>query len=96
LSNLATASQPPSEQAGASAIFNVMRNLGGSIGIAALSTFITFREQYHFSIIGNWLTQPAHRAIDRRPHPRAGIGDAWRGPSDPHAGGGPGRRGGAP
>jgi hypothetical protein len=61
LSNLATASQPPSEQAGASAIFNVMRNLGGSIGIAALSTFITFREQYHFSIIGNWLTQNSQR-----------------------------------
>ena len=46
LSALATGSQPPSEQADASAIFNVMRNLGGSIGIAALDTFITFREQY--------------------------------------------------
>jgi DHA2 family multidrug resistance protein len=61
LSSLAAGSQPPSEQAGASAIFNVMRNLGGSVGIAALSTFITFREQYHFSIIGDWLTQNSLR-----------------------------------
>jgi MFS transporter, DHA2 family, multidrug resistance protein len=38
-----------------------MRNLGGSIGIAALSTFITFREQYHFSVIGDRLTQNSLR-----------------------------------
>ena len=61
LSALATGSQPPREQADASAIFNVMRNLGGSIGIAALDTFITFREQYHFSIIGDRLTRNSLR-----------------------------------
>ncbi len=38
-----------------------MRNLGGSIGIALLSTFITFREHYHFSIIGDRLTQNSLR-----------------------------------
>ena len=63
LSNLATAAQPPSEQADASAIFNVMRNLGGS-GIAALSTFITLREQYHFVTIGDWLTRNSHRTTE--------------------------------
>jgi MFS transporter, DHA2 family, multidrug resistance protein len=61
LSGLAAGSQPKREQAGASAIFNIMRNLGGSIGIAMLSTFITFREQYHFSIIGDRLTQNSLR-----------------------------------
>jgi MFS transporter, DHA2 family, multidrug resistance protein len=61
LSGLAAGSQPKSEQAGASAIFNVMRNLGGSVGIAMLATFITFREQYHFSIIGDRLTQNSLR-----------------------------------
>ena len=35
----------------ASAMFNMMRNLGGSIGIAALETFVTKREQFHSSII---------------------------------------------
>jgi MFS transporter, DHA2 family, multidrug resistance protein len=61
LSGLAAGSQPASEQANASAIFNIMRNLGGSIGIAMLSTFITFREHSHFSVIGDALTQNSLR-----------------------------------
>ncbi len=37
------------ENAGsASALFNMMRNLGGAIGIAGLQTFLTKREQYPF------------------------------------------------
>lgn len=37
------------EQAGsASGLFNVVRNMGGSIGIAILATFLTRREQFHF------------------------------------------------
>lgn len=40
------------ENAGAaSALFNMMRNLGGAIGIAALQTFLTKREQYHSNVI---------------------------------------------
>jgi DHA2 family multidrug resistance protein len=40
------------EQAGsASAMFNMMRNLGGSVGIAALQTLLTRREQFHSSVI---------------------------------------------
>jgi DHA2 family multidrug resistance protein len=35
----------------AAAIFNMMRNLGGAIGIALLQTFITQREQYHSEIM---------------------------------------------
>jgi DHA2 family multidrug resistance protein len=35
----------------AAAIFNMMRNLGGAIGIALLQTFISHREQYHSEII---------------------------------------------
>jgi MFS transporter, DHA2 family, multidrug resistance protein len=35
----------------ASALFNMMRNLGGSVGIAILETFVTKREQFHSSII---------------------------------------------
>lgn len=41
------------EQAGsASGLFNMMRNLGGSIGIAILSTVLTRREQFHSNRIG--------------------------------------------
>src|SRR3546814_21122886 len=38
-------------------LFNMIRNLGGSIGIALLQTFTEAREQYHFSIIAARLTQ---------------------------------------
>ncbi|HEY9675437.1 MAG TPA: DHA2 family efflux MFS transporter permease subunit [Waterburya sp.] len=41
------------EQAGsASGLFNMMRNLGGSIGIAILSTLLTRRQQFHSNRIG--------------------------------------------
>lgn len=43
------------------AIFNIMRNLGGSLGIAMLSTLITVREHFHFSVIGDALTQNSLR-----------------------------------
>jgi DHA2 family multidrug resistance protein len=32
-------------------MFNMMRNLGGSVGIAVLETFVTKREQFHSSVI---------------------------------------------
>jgi DHA2 family multidrug resistance protein len=57
LSALSAGSLPQHEQANGSAIFNIMRNLGGSVGIAMLSFFLTEREHYHFSIVGNHLTQ---------------------------------------
>jgi MFS transporter, DHA2 family, multidrug resistance protein len=35
-----------------SSLFNMMRNLGGSIGIACLSTLLTNREQFHSNRLG--------------------------------------------
>lgn len=35
----------------ASALFNMMRNLGGAIGIASLQTFVTTREQFHSNVL---------------------------------------------
>ena len=61
LSALAAGSQPPSQQAHASAIFNIMRNLGGSVGIAMLATFLTNREHLHFSVIAERLTRNSPR-----------------------------------
>ena len=57
LSALAAGSQPTRDQGHASAIFNIMRNLGGSIGIAVLATYLTVREHYHFSVVSERLTQ---------------------------------------
>lgn len=57
LSSLSAGALAQREQAAGSAIFNIMRNLGGSVGIAMLSTFLTDREHYHFSVISERLTQ---------------------------------------
>jgi len=57
LSSLATGALTLDQQAQGSAIFNVMRNLGGSIGIAMLSTFTTIREHYHFAVISDRVTR---------------------------------------
>ncbi|PAX51734.1 DHA2 family efflux MFS transporter permease subunit [Brunnivagina elsteri] len=47
LTSIATASLPAKEAGSASGLFNMMRNLGGSIGIASLATLLTNREQFH-------------------------------------------------
>jgi MFS transporter, DHA2 family, multidrug resistance protein len=41
----------PAEAGAASGLFNMMRNLGGAIGTAAVETFFTKREQFHSFII---------------------------------------------
>ena len=51
LSAVATAGIEKANAGSASALFNMMRNLGGAIGIAALQTFLTKREQFHSNIL---------------------------------------------
>jgi DHA2 family multidrug resistance protein len=51
LSAVATAGIEPENAGSASALFNMMRNLGGAIGIAALQTFLSKREQFHSNIL---------------------------------------------
>lgn len=53
LSAVATAGIEEENAASASALFNMVRNLGGAIGIAALQTFLTKREQYHSNVLTN-------------------------------------------
>lgn len=72
LSALSTNGIPKEHIASASAIFNMMRNLGGSVGTAIASTLVTQREQFHsFRIhehisnsdlaVRSWLSEAAHR-----------------------------------
>jgi DHA2 family multidrug resistance protein len=56
LLSVATADIPPKESGSASALFNMMRNLGGSMGIALLSTLVTNREHLHSVRIGSSIT----------------------------------------
>jgi MFS transporter, DHA2 family, multidrug resistance protein len=51
LSAIAMLGIAPQEAGGASGLFNMMRNLGGAIGTAAVETFFTKREQFHSAII---------------------------------------------
>jgi MFS transporter, DHA2 family, multidrug resistance protein len=63
LSAIAMVGIAPSEAGAASGLFNMMRNLGGAIGTAAVATFFTKREQFHSFIINGHvsLLQPATR-----------------------------------
>ena len=65
LSQMATVGILPAQAGQASALFNAMRNLGGSVGIAALATLAQHREQFHFSILAERLTRNSLLLADR-------------------------------
>jgi DHA2 family multidrug resistance protein len=51
LSAVATSGIEAENAGSASGLFNMMRNLGGAIGIALLQTLLTKREQYHSNVL---------------------------------------------
>jgi MFS transporter, DHA2 family, multidrug resistance protein len=51
LSAVATAGIEAENAGSASGLFNMMRNLGGAVGIAMLQTILTKREQYHSNVL---------------------------------------------
>ncbi|KJH71822.1 DHA2 family efflux MFS transporter permease subunit [Aliterella atlantica] len=53
LTTIATAGIEKEQAGSASGLFNMMRNLGGSMGIAALATLLTRREQFHSNRLGD-------------------------------------------
>jgi DHA2 family multidrug resistance protein len=52
LSQFAMHGIAPKDTASASSLFNMTRNLGGSVGIAMLATTLTNREHFHSAVIG--------------------------------------------
>ena len=56
VTGLAVATLAAQDAASGSAIFNIFRNIGGSFGIALLSTLVTRREQFHDLRIGESIT----------------------------------------
>jgi DHA2 family multidrug resistance protein len=52
LTTLATRGLPADRAGSASALFNMLRNLGGSVGIALLATRIDVREKFHSVRLG--------------------------------------------
>jgi DHA2 family multidrug resistance protein len=55
LSALVTALLKPEDAGDGSAVFNIARNLGGSVGTALLDSIVTRREQFHDFEIGAWI-----------------------------------------
>jgi DHA2 family multidrug resistance protein len=56
LSAVATAGIEAENAGSASGLFNMMRNLGGAVGIAMLQTFLTKREQYHSNVLTQFVS----------------------------------------
>ena len=57
------------EHAGsAAALFNMLRNLGGAIGIAVLQTFLTKREQFHSDVLTSQVSLLGQAARARLQH----------------------------
>ncbi|MFB2976974.1 DHA2 family efflux MFS transporter permease subunit [Microseira sp. BLCC-F43] len=68
LSTIATAGIEAENAGSASGLFNMMRNLGGSIGIAILATLLTQREQFHSNRLGDAVSlynQATQQRIDQ-------------------------------
>src|SRR6476659_7092880 len=68
LSAVATAGIEAENAGSASGLFNMMRNLGGAVGIAMLQTFLTKREQIHSTVLNqsvSLLEQATRTRIDQ-------------------------------
>lgn len=65
LTTLATRRIPAALAGSASALFNMLRNLGGSIGIALLATRIDIREKVHSVHLGESVSQFGRATMER-------------------------------
>src|SRR5207244_3161020 len=77
------------EQMGnATSMFNLMRNLGGGFGIAAATTFLFRRQQFHTARLGehldtmnqqahNWLTSSQAAMVMRGVDPVSAVGRSY-------------------
>jgi DHA2 family multidrug resistance protein len=72
LTTLALATVPKDRLGNATAAFNVVRNIGGSIGIALATTYLARRSQYHQStLVGHvdvWSPETTQRLADWTRH----------------------------
>jgi DHA2 family multidrug resistance protein len=59
LSNFAMQGIAPKDMSSASSLFNMTRNLGGSVGIAMLATALTNREHFHSARLGESISSYA-------------------------------------
>jgi DHA2 family multidrug resistance protein len=65
LSAVAVAGIAKADAGSAAALYNMIRNLGGAIGIAVLQTFLTKREQFHSDVLTGQVSLLGQAARDR-------------------------------
>ncbi|MGZ5804905.1 MAG: DHA2 family efflux MFS transporter permease subunit [Xanthobacteraceae bacterium] len=67
VTNLALGTLPPERLKNASGLFNLMRNLGGAVGLALLNTLLNDRMDLHFARLHdsvNWANPPAQEMLE--------------------------------
>lgn len=67
INNLALGTLPPEKMKGASGLYNLMRNLGGAVGLAVINTLLTDRRALHYERLSeavNWANDEALRQLD--------------------------------
>jgi len=71
LSTTALARVPREEMSNAASLYNLMRNMGASFGIAILGTLLIRRGQYHQAVLASWsspLYRPFEHALEALSH----------------------------
>ncbi|OCX60549.1 MFS transporter [Thioclava sp. SK-1] len=67
INNLALGTLPPAKMKGASGLYNLMRNLGGAVGLAMINTTLTDRAALHTARLSetiSWTNPEALRQLD--------------------------------
>jgi MFS transporter, DHA2 family, multidrug resistance protein len=82
ITTLATETIQPRQAGSASALFNMFRNLGGSIGIALLATQLDLREKLHSTRLGESITAFSSATVERAVELAARFAEQG---TDPHA-----------
>jgi DHA2 family multidrug resistance protein len=65
LSTITTGLIAKSQAGSASGLFNMLRNMGGSVGIAVLSTLMSVREKFHSAKLVEGVTIYSHETVER-------------------------------
>jgi DHA2 family multidrug resistance protein len=67
INNLALGTLPRAKVKGASGLYNLMRNLGGAVGLALINTTLSDREDLHYARLSEaitWTNSEAMRQLD--------------------------------
>ena len=84
INNLALGTLEPSRMKGASGLYNLMRNLGGAIGLALINTLLTKRGDMHYDRLADAVTWSNAQAMSQLSAMTQSL--TARGVADPKAG----------